>query len=194
MRTTAAGNQILVGYLAAGPGRDIDLAAARELLGASLPAPLIPLLTARRRLPTKTSGKVDRHALPWPLAGAGAADADAAPLNLPDDAQWIVEQWGAVLGSAGGEPRRRLLRLRRRLAGRRPARLRPARPLPHHHGGRHLRHPRVGRPDRRGTPVAAGRRRRARPGATVRPTARKSQVVPDAHGRSRCTSSSACAG
>ena len=55
------------------PGRrrtaDLDLAAARELLAASLPAPLIPLLTVVDSLPTKTSGKVDRHALPWPLTG-----------------------------------------------------------------------------------------------------------------------------
>lgn len=100
VQTTAAGNQILVGYLAPAGGRDLDLAAARELLGASLPAALIPLLTVVESLPTKTSGKVDRHALPWPLAGAGAADAAGAPLNLPDDARWIVEQWGAVLGSA----------------------------------------------------------------------------------------------
>lgn len=99
VQTTAAGNQILVGYLAAVSGRDIDLAAARELLGESLPAPLIPLLTLVDSLPTKTSGKVDRHALPWPLSGTGAAEADGAPLNLPDDAQWIVEQWSAVLGS-----------------------------------------------------------------------------------------------
>ncbi len=42
---------------------------------------------------------MDRHSLPWPLAGAGAADAEKAPLNLPDDASWVVEQWGAVLGS-----------------------------------------------------------------------------------------------
>ncbi|MHA7224051.1 Pls/PosA family non-ribosomal peptide synthetase [Arthrobacter sp. RHLT1-20] len=98
VQTTAAGNQILVGYLAPAGGVGIDLAAARELLGASLPAPLIPLLTLVESLPTKTSGKVDRHALPWPLAGA--ADADGAPLNLPDDARWIVEQWSAVLGSA----------------------------------------------------------------------------------------------
>lgn len=100
VQTTAAGNQILVGYLAPVSGRDIDLAEARGLLGESLPAPLIPLLTLVDSLPTKTSGKVDRHALPWPLAGAGATDADNAPLNLPDDARWIVEQWGAVLGSA----------------------------------------------------------------------------------------------
>ncbi|MEC5180262.1 Pls/PosA family non-ribosomal peptide synthetase [Arthrobacter sp. CG_A4] len=96
VQTTAAGNQILVGYLAPAGG-GVDLAAARELLGASLPAALIPLLTLVESLPTKTSGKVDRRALPWPLAGA--ADTDGAPLNLPDDARWIVDQWSAVLGS-----------------------------------------------------------------------------------------------
>ncbi|WP_168709368.1 Pls/PosA family non-ribosomal peptide synthetase [Arthrobacter sp. PAMC25564] len=100
VQTTAAGNQILVGYLAPVAGQEVDLATARELLGASLPAPLIPLLTLVDSLPTKTSGKVDRHALPWPLTGAGAADAETAPLNLPEDAQWIVQQWTAVLGSA----------------------------------------------------------------------------------------------
>ncbi|MDQ0864256.1 non-ribosomal peptide synthetase-like protein [Arthrobacter globiformis] len=102
VRTTAAGNQVLVGYLAPAGGTDPapDLAAFRELLSATLPAPLIPMLTVVDTLPTKTSGKVDRHALPWPLQGAGAADADAAPLNVPEDAQWIVDQWQAVLGSS----------------------------------------------------------------------------------------------
>ncbi|PTT68217.1 non-ribosomal peptide synthetase, partial [Arthrobacter sp. HMWF013] len=98
VRTTAAGNQILVGYLAAADA-DLDLVAARGLLTASLPAPLIPLLTVVESLPTKTSGKVDRHALPWPLTGTGAAEADAAPLNLPEDAAWVADQWAAVLGS-----------------------------------------------------------------------------------------------
>jgi acyl-coenzyme A synthetase/AMP-(fatty) acid ligase len=107
VRTTASGNQVLVGYLApaggseAGPDHpSLDLAAFRELLSATLPAPLIPMLTVVDTLPTKTSGKVNRHALPWPLPGAGAAAADAAPLNLREDAQWIVEQWQAVLGSS----------------------------------------------------------------------------------------------
>ncbi|VXB61964.1 Non-ribosomal peptide synthetase [Arthrobacter sp. 8AJ] len=99
VQTTAAGNHILVGYLAPAPGHDMDLGAAREQLAESLPAALVPLLTTVDSLPTKTSGKVDRHALPWPLAGAGAAEADAAPLNLPDDAAWVVEQWSSVLGS-----------------------------------------------------------------------------------------------
>ena len=45
VRTTAAGNQVLVGYLSPVDGRELDLAAARHLLASSLPAPLIPLLT-----------------------------------------------------------------------------------------------------------------------------------------------------
>ncbi|MDJ0321935.1 Pls/PosA family non-ribosomal peptide synthetase [Pseudarthrobacter sp. PS3-L1] len=99
VQTTAAGNQILVGYLAAETAVPPDLSHLRTLLGEALPAALIPLLTLVDSLPTKTSGKVDRHALPWPLAGARGADVDAAPLNLPDDSQWITEQWSAVLGS-----------------------------------------------------------------------------------------------
>jgi non-ribosomal peptide synthetase-like protein len=105
VRTTAAGNQVLVGYLAGGsdsaPGQPtLDLAAYRELLSATLPAPLIPMLTVVDTMPTKTSGKVDRHALPWPLPGAGDAAAGAAPLSLPEDAQWVADQWQAVLGSS----------------------------------------------------------------------------------------------
>ncbi|MFJ3958749.1 Pls/PosA family non-ribosomal peptide synthetase [Arthrobacter sp. NPDC090010] len=99
VQTTAAGNQVLVGYLVPGGEAEPDLTALRELLTATLPAPLIPLLTVTDTLPTKTSGKVDRKALPWPLAGGSADAADAAPLNLPDDAQWIVDSWGSVLGT-----------------------------------------------------------------------------------------------
>ncbi|MGP0223777.1 Pls/PosA family non-ribosomal peptide synthetase [Paenarthrobacter sp. NCHU4564] len=101
VQTTAAGNQILVGYLAPSDGTAVDLGAARELLADSLPAALIPLLTVVDNLPTKTSGKVDRNALPWPLADA-APDAGSKPLDLPEDARWVVEQWEAVLGSAVG--------------------------------------------------------------------------------------------
>ncbi|WP_284976640.1 Pls/PosA family non-ribosomal peptide synthetase [Arthrobacter sp. efr-133-TYG-104] len=102
VQTTAAGNQILVGYLAPAEGVELDLDIARAQLGGSLPAALVPLLTIVDSLPTKTSGKVDRHALPWPLAGAGAQQARDAPLNLPPDAAWVVEQWESVLGSPVG--------------------------------------------------------------------------------------------
>ncbi|MFF1828222.1 Pls/PosA family non-ribosomal peptide synthetase [Paenarthrobacter sp. NPDC058040] len=102
VQTTAAGNQILVGYVAPSDDSSLDLDEARKLLGESLPAALIPLLTTVETLPTKTSGKVDRHALPWPLVGVAAAQAGEAPLNLPDDARWVVEQWESVLGSSVG--------------------------------------------------------------------------------------------
>jgi non-ribosomal peptide synthetase-like protein len=96
VKTTAAGNQLLVGYLAAEP--DYDLVAARLQLADKLPAPLIPLLTVVDTLPTKTSGKVDRNALPWPLTGA-TDGSDAGTLDLEPDAEWIAEQWTAVLGT-----------------------------------------------------------------------------------------------
>ncbi len=98
VRTTAAGNQILVGYLAPSDGIEPDLAVARKRLERELPAALVPVLAVVGTLPTKTSGKVDRTALPWPLPGA---DDGAGPnLELSDDAAWVVEQWGAVLGTS----------------------------------------------------------------------------------------------
>lgn len=95
VKTTAAGNQILVGYLAAPDNYDVD--SARGLLAGQLPAPLIPLLAVVDTLPTKTSGKVDRNALPWPLPGSEPGDG-AGGLQLEADAVWIAEQWSSVLG------------------------------------------------------------------------------------------------
>ncbi|MBF6481782.1 amino acid adenylation domain-containing protein, partial [Nocardia cyriacigeorgica] len=69
VRTTAAGNQILVGYLTGIPP-DYDIKAARALLAEQLPAPLVPRLVVVPELPTRTSGKVDRDALPWPVGGS----------------------------------------------------------------------------------------------------------------------------
>ncbi|WP_458117158.1 Pls/PosA family non-ribosomal peptide synthetase [Arthrobacter sp. D2-10] len=97
VKDTAAGTQVLVGYLVPA-GHPLDLVALREKLAASLPAPLIPLLTESDSLPTKTSGKVDRAALLWPLPGAGHDD-DGAPLDLDEAAQWIADQFAAILGA-----------------------------------------------------------------------------------------------
>ncbi|WP_201293247.1 Pls/PosA family non-ribosomal peptide synthetase [Arthrobacter zhaoguopingii] len=99
VQTTAAGNQVLIGYLAPAPGTAPDLARARELLADLLPAALIPLLTTIGSLPVKTSGKVDRNALPWPLNSTPSGDSGPA-LNLDQRTAWIAQQWADVLGSA----------------------------------------------------------------------------------------------
>ena len=53
---------------------DIWLAEERAwaALAESLPAALVPRLVLVDELPTRTSGKVDRDALPWPVPGSAA--------------------------------------------------------------------------------------------------------------------------
>ncbi|MEO7286212.1 MAG: amino acid adenylation domain-containing protein, partial [Jatrophihabitantaceae bacterium] len=70
VRTTPSGNQLLVGYLVPNAGDRLDPAAALARLREQLPAALVPTLAVVAELPTRTSGKVDRDALPWPLPGA----------------------------------------------------------------------------------------------------------------------------
>jgi non-ribosomal peptide synthetase-like protein len=107
VQETAAGNQVLVGYLVpegalrGTPPEELpafDTAAARARLADVLPAALIPLLAVTDDLPTKTSGKVDRRALPWPLPGAGADDAAVDLTGTDEEDRWILGQWSAVLG------------------------------------------------------------------------------------------------
>ncbi|MEU7137316.1 Pls/PosA family non-ribosomal peptide synthetase [Streptomyces sp. NPDC046261] len=64
VRTTAAGDPLLVGYVV--PGRSYPRRRARALLGERLPAALVPVLVEVDGLPTRASGKADRDALPWP--------------------------------------------------------------------------------------------------------------------------------
>ncbi|SOD79340.1 non-ribosomal peptide synthetase terminal domain of unknown function [Streptomyces sp. 1222.2] len=93
VRTARSGNQLLVGYVVTQDGW--DQAAAVEKLRAELPAALVPLLAPVAELPTRTSGKVDRDALPWPLAeleSAGPAE------ELYGTEAWLAEQWTQVLG------------------------------------------------------------------------------------------------
>ena len=99
VRRTDAGNQVLVGYLAVADAAAFDTAAARARLVEELPAAIVPLLTIVDELPTRTSGKVDRAALPWPLASvtAGEAEADATTA-------WLAEHWLAVLGIPASGP------------------------------------------------------------------------------------------
>ncbi|MET3450218.1 Pls/PosA family non-ribosomal peptide synthetase [Curtobacterium sp. 1544] len=92
VQRTPAGNQVLVGYVAPVAGGSVDVAAANARLREELPAALVPLVAVVESLPTRTSGKVDRAALPWPLPGSS----DAA--MLPDTVAWIAERWSAILG------------------------------------------------------------------------------------------------
>lgn len=93
VRTARSGNQLLVGYIVTQDGW--DHAAAVEKLRAELPAALVPLLAPVDDLPTRTSGKVDRNALPWPLENletGGPAE------QLYGTEAWLAEQWAEVLG------------------------------------------------------------------------------------------------
>jgi non-ribosomal peptide synthetase-like protein len=98
VRTTRAGNQILVGYLVTDDG--FDQADALERLRATLPAALVPLLAVVDTLPTRTSGKVDRAALPWPLATV--AEVTAPDAELTPTERWLAELWGEILGVPPG--------------------------------------------------------------------------------------------
>ena len=97
VKETAGGMQLLIGYLAPEVAGTDQRGSWTETLRESLPPALVPRLVLVDDLPTKTSGKVDRNALPWPLPGeeteSGSAD------DLPAHAHWFAEQWQAVLGS-----------------------------------------------------------------------------------------------
>ncbi|MGK5683544.1 Pls/PosA family non-ribosomal peptide synthetase [Actinoplanes sp. URMC 104] len=98
VKRTAAGNQLLVGYLVP-RDPDFDTAAATERIREQLPAALVPLLAVVDDLPTRTSGKVDRAALPWPLATAGDGTAELGATEA-----WLAEGWEEILGVRPSEP------------------------------------------------------------------------------------------
>ncbi|UUU39232.1 Pls/PosA family non-ribosomal peptide synthetase [Streptomyces sp. NBC_00162] len=95
VRTARSGNQLLVGYLVAQEGWDHAEAVTR--LRAELPAALVPLLAPVEELPTRTSGKVDRDALPWPLP---ELETTGPAEQLYGTEAWLAEQWSETLGVA----------------------------------------------------------------------------------------------
>jgi non-ribosomal peptide synthetase-like protein len=95
VRRTAAGTPVLVGYVASADP-DFDMATARARLAEQLPAALVPRLVRVDELPTRTSGKVDRAALPWPPPGGDSEQAS----GLSGTAGWLAPLWRALLGAA----------------------------------------------------------------------------------------------
>lgn len=99
VRVTASGTKVLVGYLAVDQG--FDHADALTRLRADMPAALVPRLAVVDHLPTRTSGKIDRDALPWPLPDAEPSSGARA---LSDDEQWLATLWTDILGATITDP------------------------------------------------------------------------------------------
>ncbi|GAA4414245.1 non-ribosomal peptide synthetase [Fodinibacter luteus] len=97
VKRSDAGNRLLVGYVTVEPG--FDGRAAAEQLRHTMPAALVPRIAVVDTLPTRTSGKIDRDALPWPLPGAATATPDGGA-GLEGTAGWIAGHWASILGSA----------------------------------------------------------------------------------------------
>ncbi|WP_435825361.1 Pls/PosA family non-ribosomal peptide synthetase [Mycobacterium simiae] len=94
VRHTAAGAPLLVGYVVS-PDPSFDLHEARVRLAAQLPAALVPRLVRVAELPTRTSGKVDRDALPWPPP----VDQSEDSAELSGTAGWLAGLWRDLLGA-----------------------------------------------------------------------------------------------
>lgn len=98
VRTTPAGTPLLVGYVVTNGTGVFDPTTAGTSLRSWLPAALVPVLVQVEALSIKTSGKVDRDALPWPVAGA---DTSSAPIiELAGPAVGLAVDWSAVLGTS----------------------------------------------------------------------------------------------
>ena len=166
VRRTASGTPLLVGYIASADP-SFDLAAARAALAETLPAALVPRLVLVDELPTRTSGKVDRDALPWPPP-ATPATRTRRPRRHDGLAGRAVARRAR---RAGRRSRGRLLRARRRIAVRRAAGRRAAAALPAGDRRRPLRPSPArlaGRIPRRARPAAAGRDPRGEADAAAR--------------------------
>ncbi len=98
VRRTAKGTPVLVGYLvSADPSFDIN--EARKELTVHLPAALVPRLVQVDELPTRTSGKVDRDALPWPPPGGSDTSGTDESANLAGTAAELAALWRELLGA-----------------------------------------------------------------------------------------------
>ena len=114
VRATASGTKILVGYVTVEAGADpdrgpaadgdhtayqggFDPAAALTQLRSEMPAAMVPRLAVVETLPTRTSGKIDRDALPGPSTLAGGDQGPA--LHLEGTQAWVRDLWVEVLGA-----------------------------------------------------------------------------------------------
>ncbi|MFJ5533425.1 Pls/PosA family non-ribosomal peptide synthetase [Streptomyces sp. NPDC093261] len=106
VQSTAAGAQVLVGYILpqqTADGRSaFEADKARARLSEWLPAPLVPVLAEVTDLPTRASGKVDRKALPWPVPLAGSDHGGDTAHRLHGTAARLADVWEQLLGLRPG--------------------------------------------------------------------------------------------
>ncbi|MDO5512038.1 Pls/PosA family non-ribosomal peptide synthetase [Corynebacterium sp.] len=96
VQKTGANQSVLVGYVSLDdPEAGFDHDAAHERLAETMPAALVPRICVMEELPVRTSGKVDKAALPWPLPGVGVEATDLSPTEA-----WLAELWVDVLGTS----------------------------------------------------------------------------------------------
>lgn len=91
VRRSDAGNSVLVGYVVT--DGSLDIRSARATLRERLPAAAVPRIAVVETIPVRTSGKVDRDALPWPLTAGAEAELDGT-------AALVAEAWTRILGAA----------------------------------------------------------------------------------------------
>ncbi|MFI6155034.1 Pls/PosA family non-ribosomal peptide synthetase [Kitasatospora sp. NPDC051170] len=103
VRRSPAGAELLVGYVVAAAGVVLDVAVLRQVLLGRLPRALVPVLAVVGSLPVKTSGKVDRGALPWPLPTSGGGSGGGDGVGLKGTAGWLAQEWERLLGAVPGE-------------------------------------------------------------------------------------------
>ncbi|KAE8361675.1 hypothetical protein BDV27DRAFT_160481 [Aspergillus caelatus] len=90
IRRSETGTPLLIGYIVRdAAASDTD----RQFLRDHLPTALVPFLINLKQLPLRTSGKVDRAALPWPPPSDGEEPA------FKGSTGWLAEQWRKVLGA-----------------------------------------------------------------------------------------------
>ena len=95
------GAQVLAGYVVPEDGATIEPARARQALALQLPAALVPRIIVLDSLPTRTSGKVDRAALPWPPPDSADPGRPASRSGgMTGTAGTLATRWEELLGVA----------------------------------------------------------------------------------------------
>ncbi|MEX3526072.1 MAG: amino acid adenylation domain-containing protein [Burkholderia sp.] len=88
----------VLAYVAPAGGAAVEGAALRAALAEGLPDYMVPsAVTVLEALPLNPNGKIDRHALPEPVAQAGD---EAGALPRGETEQALADIWSAVLGVA----------------------------------------------------------------------------------------------